>query len=153
MGKKYALFIGRWQPLHFGHTYIIDRTLEEGKDVLIAIRDTEVSPDNPYSAYERRWMIESYYNEKYPGRVETIIIPDIESINVGRKVGYEINLYDGPKEVEDISATSIRESIRNRDDKWREYVPDAVADVLDILHDENIIYRYYCSPAGGYHVW
>lgn len=41
--KKYALFIGRWQPFHNGHKHLIDSALLRGDDVCIAIRNTEIS--------------------------------------------------------------------------------------------------------------
>ena len=46
------------------------------------------------------------------GRVITTIIPDIESINYGRGVGYEVIEHIPPKEIEEISATKIREQTR-----------------------------------------
>lgn len=47
--KKYVLFIGRWQPFHDGHKYLIDKLLSKGKNICIGIRDTEISKENPYS--------------------------------------------------------------------------------------------------------
>jgi hypothetical protein len=46
------------------------------------------------------------------GRVITSIISDIESVNYGRGVGYEIIEHVPPIEIEEISATSIREQMR-----------------------------------------
>ena len=37
--KQYSLFIGRWQPWHQGHRWLIDQRLKEGKNVCVAIRD------------------------------------------------------------------------------------------------------------------
>ncbi len=37
------------------------------------------------------------------------IIPDIESINYGRAVGYEVIYHEPPKEIEQISGTAIRQ--------------------------------------------
>ena len=45
------------------------------------------------------------------GRVITTIIPDIESINYGRGVGYEVIEHFPPDEIKQIS-TSIREQMR-----------------------------------------
>ena len=42
-----------------------------------------------------------------------MIIPDIESINFGRGVGYDIIEHIPPQEVSDISATKIRKQLRN----------------------------------------
>ena len=35
----YAMFIGRWQPWHEGHRWLIDQALNEDKKVLLCIRD------------------------------------------------------------------------------------------------------------------
>ena len=43
MKNMRALMIGRFQPFHNGHKYIIDQAFAEGKNVCIAIRDTELS--------------------------------------------------------------------------------------------------------------
>ena len=47
---KYSLFIGRWQPWHEGHQWLIDQRLKEGKNVCIAIRDVETDENQPWQA-------------------------------------------------------------------------------------------------------
>ena len=47
---KYSMFIGRWQPWHSGHRWLIDQRLNEGKNVLICIRDIEPNEDQPWTA-------------------------------------------------------------------------------------------------------
>ena len=42
-------------------------------------------------------------------QVKVIIIPDIESVNYGRGVGYKIIEHQPPKDIGQISATKIRE--------------------------------------------
>ena len=81
---KYSMFVGRWQPLHKGHLWLINERLKEGelKDLIA------------------------------DGRVITSIIPDIESINYGRGVGYDIIEHIPPTEIGEISATMIREEMR-----------------------------------------
>ena len=49
---KYSLFIGRWQPWHDGHRWLIDQRLKEGKNVCIAVRETNVDESNPFSTEE-----------------------------------------------------------------------------------------------------
>ena len=46
---KYSMFIGRWQPWHNGHQWLIDQRLTEGKNVLICIRDVMPDEKNPYT--------------------------------------------------------------------------------------------------------
>jgi len=102
--KRYAMFIGRWQPFHKGHKYLIDQALSEGKNVCVAIRETEISDKNPYTVTQREEMIWRVYGD----RVSTVAIPDIESINIGRKVGYGVNRIDPPEEITRISGTNVR---------------------------------------------
>ena len=45
--------------------------------------------------------------------VRISIIPDIESINYGRGVGYEIIEHEPPETIKTISATNIRKKLRD----------------------------------------
>lgn len=101
--KKYSLFIGRWQPLHSGHLALFNKVRQEGRNILIAIRDTEIDENNPLSADQRQEMIQ----EQVPD-AKVIIIPDIEEVCFGRGVGYGIREIRLDEETEKISATSIR---------------------------------------------
>ncbi len=110
---KYSLFIGRWQPWHDGHRWLIDQRLLEGKNVLIAIREVDKDDKNPYNPEEVKLNIEKNLDELInKGRVKVIIIPDIESINYGRGVGYEIIEHYPPEKIKRISATKIRENLK-----------------------------------------
>ena len=104
--KRAVLLPGRWQPLHVGHEWLIQRELDQGKRVVVGIRDTPVSDSDPYSADVRKRMIE----HRYEGEdVEAWIMPDIEAISYGRKVGYELREADDiPPEVFAVSATGVR---------------------------------------------
>ena len=112
--KQYSMFIGRWQPLHQGHLWLINQRLQEGKNVCLAIRDVEPNENQPWTAEEIEKMVhEGELKELIQdGRVITTIIPDIESINYGRGVGYEVIEHFPPDEIKEISATSIREQMR-----------------------------------------
>jgi cytidyltransferase-like protein len=113
-GKQYSMFVGRFQPFHAGHRWIVDEILDEGKNVLICIRDIEPDDKNPYTSQEVENRIAGELIDLIQeGRVKVIIIPDIESINFGRGVGYDIIEHIPPQEVSDISATKIREQLRN----------------------------------------
>ena len=46
------------------------------------------------------------------GRLRIIIIPDIESINIGRGVGYDVIEHIPPQDIHDISATKIRKQMK-----------------------------------------
>ena len=113
-GKQYSMFVGRFQPFHAGHRWIVDEILNEGKNVLICIRDIEPDDKNPYTSQEVENRITGELIDLImDGRVKVMIIPDIESINFGRGVGYDIIEHIPPQEVSDISATKIREQLRN----------------------------------------
>jgi nicotinamide mononucleotide adenylyltransferase len=111
--KQYSMFIGRWQPWHAGHKWLIDQRLNEGKNVLICIRDISPNEKNPWSAIE---VMGNLYQELADliaeGRVKIIIIPDVESVNFGRGVGYDIIEHVPSQEVSEISATKIREQMK-----------------------------------------
>jgi cytidyltransferase-like protein len=109
MEMKYSMFIGRWQPWHKGHRWLIDQRLNQGKNVLICIRDVPTDENNPYTAEQVEWNIKMELRDLYvQGRVRILIIPDIESINYGRGVGYEVIEHFPPEDIKEISATKIR---------------------------------------------
>ncbi len=110
---KYAMFIGRWQPWHDGHRWLIDQALNEGKHVLLCIRDVPVSDNSPWTAQEILLnLVEELKDLIEEKRVMLGIIPDIESINIGRGVGYDVIEHVPPQEIHDISATKIREQMK-----------------------------------------
>ena len=110
---KRALFIGRWQPLHPGHKWLFNQKLDKNIPILIAVRDTPVNGSNPFSTEEVISNLEKEYNEEVEScMVKVIPIPDIESVNYGRGVGYEINEFEPPKDIGKISATEIRKNLK-----------------------------------------
>ena len=110
---KYSLFIGRWQPWHEGHQWLINQRLEQGKNVCIAIRNVETSENQPWSAQEIKDNLKvRFFDEITEGKIKVVIIPDIESVNYGRGVGYEIIEHVPPEQIKEISATEIRKKLR-----------------------------------------
>ncbi|MBL6685121.1 MAG: adenylyltransferase/cytidyltransferase family protein [Flavobacteriaceae bacterium] len=109
---KYSMFIGRWQPWHKGHRWLIDQRLKEGKKVLICVREVSKDEQNPYNPLEVKENVEKELIELIQkGMVKVIVIPDIESINYGRGVGYDIIEHIPPKDIGKISATKIRKDL------------------------------------------
>jgi adenylylsulfate kinase len=106
--KKYSLFIGRWQPLHEGHLALFEKVRQEEKNILIGIRNTGINEENPFPIEERIKMIK----EKVP-YADVIVVPDIDAVCYGRKVGYEIREIKLEEDLEKISATKIREKLNN----------------------------------------
>lgn len=111
--KKYSMFVGRWQPWHFGHRALIDQQLERGKNILLCVRDVEIDDNNPFST---EWVVENLNKELKElideGRLVIQVIPDIDSINIGRGVGYDVIEHFPPDEIKNISATKIREQMK-----------------------------------------
>jgi bifunctional NMN adenylyltransferase/nudix hydrolase len=67
-----AVVIGRFQPLHYGHIYNIDKGLEIAKKVLILVGSAynSVSPKNPFTFEQRMKMINDYYfSSKYRDKI------------------------------------------------------------------------------------
>lgn len=114
--KKYALYIGRWQNWHKGHEWLINQQLEKGKNVWVAIRDVDVDENNPKSAQQilRELSHEPFFSEN-TDRILLSIIPDIESINYGRGVGYDVIYHEPPAEVAAISGTAIRSGLMDNE--------------------------------------
>jgi cytidyltransferase-like protein len=112
-GKQYSMFVGRFQPFHAGHRGVLDEMLNEGKNVLICIRDIKPDEINPFTAQE---VLENISVELQDlireERIIVMVIPDIESVNFGRGVGYDVIEHMPPQEVSDISATKIREQLK-----------------------------------------
>lgn len=107
--KKYALYIGRWQNWHKGHEWLINQQLEKGKNIWVAIRDVQVDENNPKSAQQ---IFDELYNHPFfktnSNKIILSIIPDIESVNYGRGVGYDVIYHEPPNDIAEISGTKIR---------------------------------------------
>jgi cytidyltransferase-like protein len=108
--NQHAMFVGRWQPLHKGHQELFKRAMDSGKNVLICIRDIQPDEKNPFPAEQVLENIITFYKDE--PRVTVMVIPDICSIEFGRGVGYDIIEHIPPTEIADISATKIREQMR-----------------------------------------
>jgi hypothetical protein len=108
--KKYALYIGRWQTWHAGHEWLIRQQLDKGKNVWVAIRDVPKDENNPKSAQEVLIDLtnEPFFQKNWD-KIYLSIIPDIESVNYGRAVGYEVLYHNPPADIESISGTKIRQ--------------------------------------------
>ena len=135
--KKRAIFIGRYQPYHYGHIELINQKLNEGTPALIMVRDIEPDTTNPFTTEQTVNMIQKYHQAKGDD-VVVMVIPDIESVNFGRGVGYEINEFIPPVDIAFVSATKIRESVKNGDNSWRNMVHESIQeDVISYLTNEN----------------
>jgi len=103
------MFIGRWQTWHKGHEWLINQQLEKGKNCWVAIRDVQQDEQNPKTAHQVLLDLskEPFFIDN-SDKILLSIIPDIESVNYGRGVGYEVIYHQPPTEIEAISGTGIR---------------------------------------------
>ena len=122
------MFVGRWQPLHNGHKWLIGQKLDEGTPVLICVRDIPPDEKNPFTTEQTIEILKTAYADD---DVEVISIPDIESVNYGRGVGYDIVEHVPPHDVGFISATDIRNRIGMSDDSWKKNVDPKVHSLVE----------------------
>lgn len=122
--------LGRWQPWHEGHTELFRKALEITGQVCIMIRTvshlagedagagrTNIQDDNPFSLPQvRNEIVNALSSEGYEYGKEYIImfVPNIVDISYGRGVGYTFTEHDLGKDIHNISATKIREQMRQK---------------------------------------
>ena len=120
--KPTVLLLGRWQPWHDGHLALFERALAKTGQVVIQVRDVEGSSggvgqdDNPFT-YEdiSKDIAEKLLLAGYKINEDFVIqlVPNITNITYGRGVGYSIEQESFDSDIESISATKIRKSLRD----------------------------------------
>ena len=81
------------------------------------IRDMPYSDSNPYHHTHIENMIEENLKDfTFDVDYDIILVPNIVNIGYGRDVGYTIKQYDLGEEIHAISATKIRNELKNRTD-------------------------------------
>jgi len=108
--KPTAQMLGRWQPFHKGHFELFKKILEKTGQVCIMVRDQEITESNPYSFEQIKENIEKALID-FKGKYDIIKVPNITNICYGRGVGYKIEEIVLPKEIQNISATKIRQGL------------------------------------------
>tara|TARA_B100001564_G_scaffold55902_2_gene42688 strand:+ start:4181 stop:4711 length:531 start_codon:yes stop_codon:yes gene_type:complete len=164
------IVLGRFQPFHKGHAYLVEAALEKGPTVIaIGSSQAEFSMDNPWSAEEREDMIRTWLD----GRDANIVqIPDIN--DPPNWVEHATNYHgEGTLVTSDESTSSLYEAanfpvdwvdLNNREsfEGWRVratlkmlstvYEKDAMREVMsasipitvvDWLIEKDAIYRLY----------
>ena len=111
-----ALMIGRFQPWHDGHTALFKKALEKHGQVCIGVRSMSQSDKNPFDWDEICDRINdalAAYRNKY----EIKYLPNVVDVVYGRDVGWTVSKIDLPEDIEAISATKIREAMKNENPK------------------------------------
>ncbi|HJJ56243.1 MAG TPA: nicotinamide-nucleotide adenylyltransferase [Methanocorpusculum sp.] len=151
-----GLYIGRFQPYHNGHDFVIKQISDEVDELVIGIGSAQVSHDvnNPFTAGERVLMVSRAIKDI---GVPVYIIPIVDVKNHSLWIQHVrtmtppfdivyssnplviqlfkdyypgIKLKSPPLYKRDIfSGISIRSHIINGDD-WSQYVPPEVSDVI-----------------------
>lgn len=74
-----AVVVGRFQPFHLGHRYLLEYALQGADKVVVAIGSSNVhNLDNPYSYTDRAAMVQQVIaHEGWSDRVEKVVpLPD-----------------------------------------------------------------------------
>ena len=108
--------LGMWQPWHGGHQKLFEETLKRAEQVLIMVRDVQGVGDNPFDFETVKKNIEEKLNPKFEGKYKIMLVPNITNICYGRGVGYKIEEIVLDEEIQKISATKIRQQMRDHGD-------------------------------------
>jgi len=156
--KEIALFIGRFQPLHHGHVYVINSILKKYRKIKIGIGSSQLSQTftDPFTSDERIRFLTSALKVRNisSNRFEIFEIPDI--FNANKWVEHIVSIvgefdtvfsnsewirqlflnkgYKVGKKIEifkkKYNATRIRKLITKSDNDWKRLVPKEVATLI-----------------------
>ena len=119
--KPTVQMLGRWQPWHQGHQELFKRCVAKTGQVIIQVRDVQGSSggsnqeDNPFDWETVCKNIEeglSMDGFKKGVDYEIMLVPNIVNISYGRGVGYVFEEEVFEDSITNISATKIREKLR-----------------------------------------
>jgi len=154
-----CLFVGRFQPFHNGHLLVVKGMTKVCGRIIIAIGSTDKqgTADNPFSADERRDMIQAALQDAdiIPSfDIHFIEVPDMPNDTAWTKKILELagtvhTVWTGNpqtkkcfedaeievktiKEVPGVSATEIRKRMKEGGD-WRSLVPEAVKELINVI--------------------
>mgnify|MGYP006122023803 FL=1 len=119
--KPTVQMLGRWQPWHDGHQALFKRCVAKTGQVIIQVRDVQGASggdgqdDNPFdwdavcANIEEDLLKDGF---KRDVEYEIMLVPNIVNITYGRGVGYSFEEEVFDKSVTEISATKIRQKLR-----------------------------------------
>ena len=104
-----ALLIGRYQPFHIGHKSLVAEAIKRTGQCCIALRDVGgIDDSNPYDFEKVKKEIHSACIE-FGNKIKIVELPNIMDVFYGRGVGYNIEQLELSKELQEVSATKIRD--------------------------------------------
>ena len=106
-----AQMLGRFQPFHEGHKNLFFEILKRKSQILIMVKDVYKIGDNPFNFLQIKKKI---MNDLLPfkNRFKVILAPNISNIYYGREVGYKIEKINLSRDIQKISGTKIRRTLR-----------------------------------------
>ena len=103
-----ALLIGRYQPFHVGHKALVAEAIKRSGQCCIALRDVAgIDDSNPYNFEKVKTEIEAVCAE-FGNKIKVVPLPNISDVFYGRGVGYNIEQLELSKDLQEVSATKIR---------------------------------------------
>jgi phosphopantetheine adenylyltransferase len=112
-----ALLIGRYQPFHIGHKSLVAEAIKRTGQCCIALRDVGgIDDSNPYDFEKVKKEIHSACIE-FGNKIKVVELPNIMDVFYGRGVGYNIEQLELSKELQEVSATKIRDGQIGQDGK------------------------------------
>jgi len=173
-GPRTALFIGRFQPFHKGHLYLIKTILENYNEVTIGVGSAQYSntPENPFTVDERVEMIERalkgakilgcsivpiediHDDKRWVQHVESLV-PRFDAVytheSLTRRLfsekGYEV-VEARLLERDQYSGTEVRRRMLRGED-WRPLVPKVVAQYIRDIKGEQRVREILVKPSAG----
>lgn len=151
---KVGLYIGKFQPFHNGHSYAIKYILTQVDTLTIVIGSSQYQnqENQPFSARERRHMIEQTLREQTIHHYTIVEVPDIHDNvrwvdHLRKYVGHfdtvftnnnEVALLFIEKDIEvraikalpGVSGSLIRSKLAQKANDWEVLVPKATATAI-----------------------
>ncbi|MCX6664678.1 MAG: nicotinamide-nucleotide adenylyltransferase [Euryarchaeota archaeon] len=154
-----ALYIGRFQPFHYGHLQVIKYVAKTYDEIIIGIGSSQYhgSSENPFSAEERKTMIEQSLGAEGIKNFRVVLISDIHNppkwvdhvLTIVSDFDVVLSNNDFTKELFSEKGYLVKETpffkrthysgveIRrrmNQDEDWGSLVPKSVVKIIDGIH-------------------
>lgn len=153
--KMIGLFIGRFQPFHNGHMEVVKRALKEAKHLIIVVAvPLRKTKKDPFSAEERKEMIEKALHAEGISKFSLHIVPDIPSdeeyvSHVRQHVPNFNVVYVGENRLNErlfkeagfnvvaseryfgISSTKVRDNMLRNSSEWKRMVPKEIVEYIE----------------------
>ncbi|MEM0480683.1 MAG: adenylyltransferase/cytidyltransferase family protein [Candidatus Aenigmatarchaeota archaeon] len=160
-----VLFVARFQPLHKGHERTIKKLLKQYEKVIIVIAaaDKSRTEKNPFTAEERKAMLELVFSKEInENKIEIITVEDKASDEewaneIISKANFDVvatasdwvaKCFEGKKEVkrikpyraETLNGTNIRRMIKEGNPEWKKIVNKKVVNYIYEVALKNFFY-------------